>query len=52
MPQVRDKSEFKKGASVSDEFALFNLSSVGYINLPFGQNKDYQSSVNHLDILK
>ena len=30
---VMDKSKFKKGVSVSKEFALFNRSSVGYICL-------------------
>ena len=33
----------QNGASASEEFALFNWSSVGYISdLPFVQNKDYQ----------
>ena len=33
-----DKSKSKKGASVFEEFALFNWSSA----LPFVQNKNYQ----------
>ena len=31
MPFVIDKFKFKNGASVSEEFALFNGSSVGYL---------------------
>ena len=31
MPFVIDKFKSKSGASVSDEFALFNCSVVGYI---------------------
>ena len=37
-----DKFKSKNGALVSEEFALFNWSSVGYIYLPFVKNKDYQ----------
>ena len=33
MTLVIDKSKCKKGASVSDKFALFNLSSAGIIGL-------------------
>ena len=43
MPLVMDKSKSKKGASVSEELALFNWSSEEYISdLPFVENNDYQ----------
>ena len=42
MPFVIDKFKSKNGASVSEEFALFNWSSVDISDLPFVQNKDYQ----------
>ena len=43
MPFVIDKFNSKNGASVSEELALFNWSSVGYIwPTFFFQNKDYQ----------
>ena len=41
-----------KGASVFDELALSNLSSMGYITLPSVQNKDYQYWASHFDILR
>ena len=46
-PTHRFKS--KKGASVSEEFALFNWSSVGP---PFGQSKYCQYLINRQGILK
>ena len=35
MPFVMEKSKSKKGASVSEEFVLFNGSSVRSSDLPF-----------------
>ena len=41
MPFVMDKSKSKKEDSISKEFALLNLSSVGYMTYHV-LNKDYQ----------
>ena len=52
MSLVMDKSKSKKKASVSDEFASFTEVQLDISDLPLVQNKDYQYSVSHLDILK
>ena len=42
MPFVIDKFKSENGASVSEEFALFNYVQWDISDLPFVQNKDYQ----------
>ena len=52
MAFAMDKSKSKEGTSVSKEFAylievLWDISDLSLV-----QNKDYQYSVRHLDIVK
>ena len=42
--------KLRKRASVSEEFAMFNWSSVGSTCVSFVQNKDYPYRVSHLNV--
>ena len=48
----KKKKKKKNGASVSEEFALFNWSSVGYMRSTIWSNKYFQYLINHHAILK